>query len=453
MAKVQLGGVVTGNDREPGSGNAVRPADGLLDTSVTPQDKTGITGTVLVYSHVFPNPRNPVYGTFVYDQVQALRGLGIDVLVVAPTPWAPRWLSFIPRFKSLLAVPRRQRIGDIEVEHPRVLTFPGGNSWIEGLMYHLCCHGLVKRLSWERRVALIHSHSATPDGLAAALSGRKLKIPVVCTLHGSDVRIYPHRGRLALRFTQWVLRNSNRLIAVSRDLKDKVHSLAAVSSTVFHNGADPQQFFALSRSEARQKLGLSEERKILVFVGNLKPVKGVSFLLQALNQLERTDLELVIIGEGESKSELIEQSLQLGLDSQVRFLGCRPHGEVPLWLSAADCMVLPSLSEGLPTVVVEAMFCRTPVVATRVGGVPEIIKDGRTGLLVDPQDVAGLARAITAALDDPRCRQMAELAEMEVKDRLTWQSNARQVIGVYRQLLCWMETATVMNPVAPVDQA
>jgi len=400
-------------------------------------------GAVLVLSHVFPNPCNPVAGTYVLDQVKALRELGVKVFVVSPSPWPPPLLGFLPRVGKFHAVPNRSEVAGCLIEYPRVLTFPGQTVYMEGLLYYLRCRSLVRKLVRENGVTLIHAHMILPDGLAAVLLGKELKVPVVCTLHGSDIRIYPHRDRITRWLTKWALRNADHLLAVSSELKNKALSLSPRAKiSVVCNGADPSAFMPMSKAESRARLGLLPGKKIVLFVGNIKQVKGIEFLLQAISQLRRDDLQLCLVGEGESRPALISMAHRLGIAEQCKFAGRQPHDEIAFWLTAADCVVLPSLSEGLPTILVEAMFCGTPVVATDVGGVPEIVQNRRTGLLVKPQDSESLAQAIAEILADPDLSsELVQLARAQVQGRLTWDANARATIAAYDNVLHQNSTA------------
>jgi glycosyltransferase involved in cell wall biosynthesis len=276
-----------------------------------------------------------------------------------------------------------------------------------------------------------------PDGLAAVLLGWELRLPVVCTLHGSDVRVYPYRSRITRWFTRWSLRHAHALIAVSSELKSRVLSLSDVSKvSVIPNGADSDTFKPASQLQCRSELGLPQEKKIVLFVGNLKPVKGIEFLLRAICTLRRDDLHLCLVGDGESRTSLIALANQLGISNICHFVGARRHDEVSLWLGAADCLVLPSLSEGLPTILVEAMFCRTPVIATDVGGVPELVQHGHTGLLVKPRNTSALAQGIAEILDNQTLRSaLVERAELRVRGRLTWEANARATMIEYQDVL------------------
>lgn len=388
-------------------------------------------------SHVFPQAYNPVAGTYVLDQVEMLQKLGTDVFVVSPSLWIPSLLSNLPRLRKYRTVSMGRRVIGCPVERPKVLTLPREGPYFEGVMYYLRCRRLVRRIVRENNISLIHAHMILPDGLAAVLLGRELHLPVVCTLHGSDIRIYPYRDRLTRWFTKWTLRNADDLIAVSSELEKRVMSLSGVSKVrVIPNGADPDTFKPSTRTECRLRLGLSSNGRIALFAGNLKPVKGIEFLLQALRQLRQHGLHLYLVGDGESRLALESAASRLHIADLCHFVGRRPHDEVAHWLGAADCVVLPSLSEGMPTILVEAMFCRTPVIATNVGGVPEIIHDRRTGLLVNPGDSAALATAIDEILTNAELRtNLVQNAETQMKGHFTWEANARATMAAYEDLL------------------
>jgi glycosyltransferase involved in cell wall biosynthesis len=289
----------------------------------------------------------------------------------------------------------------------------------------------------EGGIDLIHAHTIMPDGFAALLLGDEFNIPVVCTVHGSDISIYPHESRATLLVTKWALRRIKHLIAVSEDLGKKVNLLIGSREVkVIRNGADEELFHANAKSAARTLLGLPNKAKIVLFIGNLLRVKGPEYLLQAVSQLSSSDFLLYIVGDGMLRDNLRAQAEQLGISARCVFVGTRPHEEIASWLSAADCLVLSSISEGFPTIIAEAMMCRVPVVATAVGGIPEVVKHGSTGLLVQPRDPVSLGEAICLALQkDTNIQIMVNRAEKGARAELTWEANARKTVEVYREAL------------------
>jgi glycosyltransferase involved in cell wall biosynthesis len=391
---------------------------------------------VLVLSHMFPTPMAPYAGIFVLEQMRALRNLGVELVAIAPRPWIPAILKFVPRFSKFNVIPRRASVHGFSVYYPRVLELPGGRLfYLYGLFYYIGCFRLVRKLANEGKINLIHAHTIMPDGFAAVLLGRKFNLPVVCTIQGSDINDYPWRHRPTLWATKWALRIVDGLVAISHDLKNKVLLLSGTRQIeVIHNGADPNKFKSVPREEARVRLDLPVDKKIILFVGNLVPVKGVEFLLDAASQLPRSDILLCLVGDGKLKSALLGLANRLGIANICKFVGARPHDEIPWWLSAADCLVLSSLSEGLGTILTEAMLCRLPVIATSVGGIPDIVSPGYTGTLVPPKDPVALAKALDALLaGGARFSAMVEQAENRAKAELTWEFIARKMLSIYQE--------------------
>jgi teichuronic acid biosynthesis glycosyltransferase TuaC len=404
--------------------------------------------TVLVLSHMFPNPRDPGAGIFVLEQIKALRDAGATILVVSPTPWAPRWLKFLPSVRKYSLVPRRSVVDGFVVQHPRVPTLPKklGFSW-SGLLFYLRCRRLLAKLIRQTKIDVIHAHTALPDGAAAVLLGREFGLPVVCTAHGSDVNVYPYTNRFVRWASQWAVRHVDRMIAVSENLKKAAIALAGTREiAVVHNGADSGSFKALGRREARSRLKLDSTRKLVCFVGYLRSEKGLEYLLEAFAGLDQPDTQLCLVGDGPLKHSLTALAQRLGIIDNCQFAGKRPHDEIPLWISAADCIVLSSLSEGFPTILAEAMLCGVPIIATPVGGIPEVIRDGETGLLVPCRTPSALTQALRTLLSNQQlASDMAARAQELAKTSLTWAGNARRMLSLYQEAIYELELRKAAN--------
>lgn len=384
---------------------------------------------------MFPSPANWHAGIFVLEQMNALRELGAELNVVAPKIWVPSVLRFIPRGRRHHAVPPQDNICRFSVVYPKVLCFPGGKfRYLYGLFYYLGCLSLTKRLVRDHKIQLIHAHGILPDGFASVLLGRALHLPVVCTIHGSDINIYPRRNYCTRLATTWALRRADRLIAVSHRLREGATSLVGpLEVDVIHNGADPTKFRSYPTDEARRRLNLPLRKKILLFVGNLVPAKGAEFLLRALARLNRSNVVLYLVGDGPLRASLDLLAVSLGIRESIVFVGPMPHQEIPLWLSAADCLVIPSLSEGFPALLPEAMLCRVPIVATDVGGITELLSHGKNGWIVSSGDAAALARGIDALLTmNKEVEAMVEEAYKIALSGFTWMANAKKTLAVYR---------------------
>jgi teichuronic acid biosynthesis glycosyltransferase TuaC len=356
---------------------------------------------VLVLSSTFPSTSEPVRGVFIRERVRRL-ARRCEVVVVAPVPWFPfnRWIR---RERAL--VPRVERDGDLVVHHPRFFSLPRYGKFLDGLLYFLCLIPFVARLRRRFAFEIIDAHFAYPDGVGATLLALLFRRPVVVTLRGSIVRLRGYRfHRPQLR---WVLRAADRIIAVSEALRQVAMGLGASADRlrVIPNGVDAAAFSPMDRLEARRLCELPEAGPILLTVAGIYEGKGQLDVVESLPELIRSHPELlyVMVGgprPGEDYLRRLEERVRrLGLERHVRLAGTRSHAEMSRWFNAADVSVLATRSEGWPNVLLESLACGTPVVAATVGGVPEIVREGRDGLLVPARDVAALGGALRRALD------------------------------------------------------
>ena len=210
---------------------------------------------------------------------------------------------------------------------------------------------------------------------------------------------------------------------------------------MIHNGIDIKPFYARSDEEKgaiKREYELPSEKLIITCVANLRPPKGHEYLVRALHELkgETTDFLALLVGDGPLREKLQGLVQKLGLEEQVRFLGSRDREEIPKILSITDIFVLPSLLEGLPTVVIEAMAAGCPVVATAVAGTPEVVIDGKTGFLVNSRDSEALAQEIAQLLKDPLLRQkMGETGVRRVEEHFALEKMVRSYEALYRDLM------------------
>ena len=247
---------------------------------------------------------------------------------------------------------------------------------------------------------VVYGSWAYPDGWAAVELARHAGVPAVIRVHGSD--IYPlgaHAGRK--NGTRAALSRADAVIAPSFELARRLFDfgVSAARTHVIPNGVDPGLFHPGSRPDARRRLGLPPTTPIVLFVGHLVPVKGLDVLLEACTALvaDNVRFSCYLIGGGPLLPRLIRQLHERGLTDHVTLLGEQPHADLPDWYRAADVFVLPSRSEGMPNVLIEAAACGTRYVATNVGGISEITTGDR-GQLVPPGDRGALARAIREEL-------------------------------------------------------
>ena len=386
-------------------------------------------------SHMYPSPVNPTGGIFVHEQVKALRDRGHDVRVVSPKGWAPPGLSRRSSYRDVVA---RDEVDGVQVHYPRKLTLPGGRLGHRNAeAFLLGIRRTVRRIHAEWPIDVIHAHMMVPDGWAASRIGPELGVPTVGTAHRADVLDIPAQGAKSRMRVAEAIQDLDAVVTVSRAIGDAADAIARPKRpiTVVPNGADAAVFMPRDAGEARRRLAVPEGGPVISYVGKLVPRKGVDTLIEAMGLLARREggaPHLVMAGIGPMRDGLEHRARELGVEGHLTWLGKVPHDEVGWVMSTGDVFVLPSLSEGLPTVVCEAMACGLAVVATAVDGTPEIVDDPATGLLVQPHDADGLAGALARVLDDPVLRsQMGAEALRRSEADYTWAANARRMEDVY----------------------
>jgi glycosyltransferase involved in cell wall biosynthesis len=357
---------------------------------------------ILTLTNLYPTPFDPTRATFNRQKLRLLAERH-PVAVIAPILWTDEWAA---RRKGGASLPRGRRVtcDGITVDHPRYLYPPKVLRGWYGHCFRESVRPAFRRALAEFRPDLVFAPWAYPDGWAAVQLGHRAGLPVVIKVHGSDIlqlSLYPRRSRGTVE----ALRQADGIIAVSHDLRERVVALGAGPDRVrvIYDGIDSELFHPGPRDAARARLARETDLQgpVVLFIGNLVPIKGLEVLIDAFARLAREGVDFtgLLIGQGSLRSRLEDRVARAGLRGRVRLLGPRPHDQLPDWYRAADLFVLPSYSEGVPIVLLEAAACGTPFVASRVGGVPEIAHLGASRL-VPAGDAEALAEAIRAALAD-----------------------------------------------------
>ena len=407
---------------------------------------------IALVSTFYPNAAEPLRAVFIRNLAAAL-GRYAQLSIVSPVPYAPPVAS-VARWRSLRSIPRRVAEEGREVIHPRFLVIPKCAA-ATGFNYFAGTLRTLRELAKQQRIDVLHAHCAYPDAVGVALAAALLDIPFAVTAHGSDINVYAQRLSVRPQL-KWALRRAGVVIAVSKAIQRRIEALIEQPSPraaqppprIIHipcAGVDSRVFAVRDQEAARRALALDPAGRVVVFAGQLVPIKAVQVLLQAWQILAgagslRASDRLVIAGDGPERA-MLEARAAAGIDPQsVRFLGEISQQDLALWLDAASAFCLPSRNEGTPNVIIEAMACGRPVVASRVGGIPEIVTDGRNGFLVESGDAAQLAARLQAALEkrwDPQ-QIAAGVAEY------TWDNLARRniealqgVLTVHRETASW----------------
>jgi len=360
---------------------------------------------ILVFTSLWPNAEQPNFGLFVKHRIAAMSLLdSVNIQVVAPVPYFPKkaeFRNFWPeRWRKAARVPDREMIAGIETFHPRHLLTPKIGMSLYGRWMVSGAEAIVRRLRAERRIDLIDAHYVYPDGYAAALLAERLNIPVVITARGTDINLFS-RMPLIRPLIRRALTRADGVIAVSEALKRRMVELGVEADkiAVIRNGVDREVFYPRDRIEMRRKLRLDSESRIIVTAGALVPLKGIDRLIDAMKLMRGANAKLYVIGEGPQRAALESRIARHDLADRVFLTGQRPQSELAEWYSAADLFCLASHREGCPNVVIEAMACGLPVVASDVGGIGELISKRDYGRLVSPQTADKFAAEIETALD------------------------------------------------------
>jgi len=393
---------------------------------------------LLTFSTLYPSAARPIHGIFVETRLRELLSSGlVESKVVAPVPWFPWRHSVFGEYARQASVPTQENRYCIEILHPRYPHIPKVGMTAAPFLLAKAIAPVVARLRRSYDFDAIDAHFFYPDGVAAAMLGERFGRPVVITARGSDVTLFP-RYRLPRTMIRWAARKAAAVITVSRALKDDLSCLGVPPGhiTVLRNGVDLQRFRPEDREAARAKLGL--HCPTLLCVGHLIPRKAHDLVISALAHL--ANLELIIVGNGPEQKRLRMLARSVGVDSRVRFVPALLQPELPMYYSAATALVLASTREGWANVLLEAMACGTPVVASDVGGAAELVTTSDAGVLFRERTPEALATAIRTLLnaypDRAATRRHAE--------KFSWAATTRGQIDLFNGVIA--ENRQVSKP-------
>ncbi|HET6796934.1 MAG TPA: glycosyltransferase [Gemmatimonadales bacterium] len=394
----------------------------------------------------YPQHASDTQATYVHDINRHLVRRGHSVTVVTPgDPSLPRSDSFdgveIVRFP--MELPPDLTYGRVAQSQ---VSWLGKFARLAVMAHYLeAQHRAIMVEARENGADVIHAHWAIPTGPAAVMAARKLQVPSVITMHGGDVYVNPEQGydfptrwyvRPPLR---WTLRHAGALTAITEDCRQ--HALRAGAPPehirLVFNGTDLRRFSPENGNRNELRFGPN----MIFACRQLFPRKGIRFLLEAGAQLkpQYPDLKIVLAGDGFERPALAQLADELGIGSDVTFLGWVPNAELPPYYRAAAVSVIPSLEEGFGIPAAEAMGCEVAVVASDAGGLPEVVEHNVTGLVVPRGDSAALAQAIGSLLSDPqRRRQMGQAGRARALKLFDWDRTAEQFEELYREVAARM---------------
>lgn len=387
---------------------------------------------ILLITNLFPNKMEPNRGIFIKQAGFELAQL-CNLHVVAPVPFFPFKSRFLQKWSMYAEIEKKEVIDGLEVYHPRWLIIPKILASAYGLSFFFCIYSLIKKIVINKKINLIYGQWVYPDGFAAVLLGKVFKKPVILQALGCDINLYSRYFLRRILIT-WSLKNCKKVIVVSKALKDKIIDLGIEKEKIVYipNGIDSNLFHPLDKEECRKELQLSKDEKIILFIGSLESVKGVDTLIFAFEEfIKNINFKccLVIIGKGSLLEFLRKLISKMGIAENVKFIGEVDHERIPIWLNASDLFCLPSIREGMPNVILEALACKKPLVSTRVGAIPDLLQEDDFYKLIkinSPKELCGSFQTIFHNLSTK------EFKSANWKYQFTWEANSRAVLNVFK---------------------
>ena len=394
---------------------------------------------VLEVCQEFPNRYYPQLGTFIKQSIDSIANQGVEVTVISPKAFVLPFSAF--PYHNFSKLPRLEHTEKYDLHYPRyIYAIPKKYFYpVTGISYsHFIYKYAIKNIKPEPE--LIHAHFSYPDGYGMMKLAKRWKVPLVISALGTIERKVAYEGSYTSKQIIEAMNFADKVLSVSEDLKVHIVNLGIDESKVHvvPNGVDTEIFKPAGKERAREILNLPQEKNIVLFIGALRKIKGVDYLIEAAKSFVDINTDLYMVGRDDGlRKSLEKRAEELKISNFIKFTGPVNHEDIPLWISAADMLVLPSLSEGRPNVILEALSCEVPVVATDVGGIPELMIEGETGYLVPAKSPAQLSEKINKLLENvSRREKMGKFGRKSIIQRgLTWEAHAKKTVDIYSELL------------------
>lgn len=400
---------------------------------------------ILVISSLYPKRNiDDNNGIFIQQQLLALyKYHHCDISVISPIPYVPPFLSSIKtKWSKYKSVPYSDNISGINVFYPRYFRPPGEIFY--GSSSNIMDNNLGSFIRSQIRIFkpdIVQAYNGTPQGYVAAKTGLRYKIPVIVSFRGDDTNSYPsYTGNL--NKTIFVINNSTIITTVSYDLKKKLGLIASSVKPikVIYNGCNNKMFYPNKKAGniLRKHKGFKKNDIIIVFLGNgQQEQKGVVDAIISFNYLKKriSNVKFLFLGYNNLNAKVNNRLKNTSLDD-IYFAGKIKHNEIGNYLNIGDIFILPSWKEGLPNALLEAMACGLPVVASNVGGIPEVIKHSENGFLVEPGDHITLYKYIELLILNRNLRETIKLkARTTIVNNFTWEKSSSQLFTLYKDTI------------------
>lgn len=404
---------------------------------------------VIVLSMWYPNAENPVCGTFVHEQVSALREHDVQIKVIQPIPLTPFPVNMVKAsYKKLFEIPYKEVYKSVEVYHPRYLALPRhllyenvGKWMYKGILK------TVMRIYREWPFDIVHAHATYPCGYSANLiRDNHLKdVKVIHTIHRTCIVDAPNYNRKCLARVNESLSLADWDIFVSMEGYQLAMAYTGgeikEKSSYITNGVNTWQFSFTEKeeNEVNELKARYNDSINILFVGYLTERKGIKELLHAYKTLNELDAKvktrLFLVGRNLLGSYVEKFIMENGLKDKVITTGPVLHDHIKKWFKFADIFILPSHSEGLATVLFEALYMGKPAVFTKVGGTCDIVKDMEHALLINPKKENEIVSALSRLINDPDLRErLGRNGRALIGENYTWQINAGKNVEIYKKI-------------------
>lgn len=378
---------------------------------------------LLILTPEFPDKSNKrIGGIFVKEQVNYLKNYFENVYVISPTSV---WREYLFKCHS-----ENYSWDKVRVYHPLYVNFPFPyiGKYLKRFWIYLEKRAILKTMKAEKiNPDLIHAHYTWPSGAVAVELKKEFEVPVVITEH-THISLY----KALKRKDPYYLQTWRSCDAIIRVNKKDVPLFKKFNKNTMNipNGFDEKKFYSMEQERCRERLNLPLDKKIILSIGNLIEVKAHKYSIEAMNEIlkKRDDVLYIIGGSGALKENLQNKIEGSNLQDYIKLIGFVPDKDLPTLMNACDLFVLPSLSEGNPTVMFECLGCGKPFIGTKVGGEPEIITSEDYGFLVEPANSKELAEKVLVALD----KNWNKECILNYAKQFTWNKISEQIVEVYR---------------------
>ena len=350
---------------------------------------------ILTFSYCYPNHARPTWCVFVQQRMSPLASRE-ELQICSPVPWFPG----IKRFRGDPG-PCEENWNGMTVHRPRFFYFPGILKNYDARFYALGIYPWVKKFVRSWKPDIFDVHFLWPDGVAVGLLAKALNVPYVITLCGKIyecLKIPSQKKQCAT-----ALQNASAVISLSEHMAQEAINLGTPPQRIkiILNGVDKKRFHPRDKKTCRKELGLPVDSRIVVTVSHLGHRKGHHEVIKALAPLP-DDIKLVIVGgpaQGGTKETLRSVAREVGMEDRLILPGPQLHDKIPLYFCAADCSILASYREGCPNAVLESLACGTPVIASDVGAIRDMVPTPTVGRIVPPKDILAIRQALLEVLN------------------------------------------------------